>query len=119
MDDVALEPYLPESVFTGSDFQAALREADALVEERRTAARQQGSSLMFVARFQDNYARVGMMEILPEHPFFHLSGNDNIVSLTTRSLYRQPLVVRGGGAGAKLTASGIFNDIVHVSHSMN
>jgi len=51
--------------------------------------------------------------------FYHLSGNDNIVALTTRSLYRQPLVVRGGSAGAKLTAAGIFNDIVSHFHSMN
>jgi aspartokinase/homoserine dehydrogenase 1 len=74
---------------------------------------------MFIARFENGRARVGLEEIGPEHPFYHLSGNDNIVSLTTRSLYRQPLVVRGGGAGAALTASGLFNDIVHVSHSMN
>jgi aspartokinase/homoserine dehydrogenase 1 len=74
---------------------------------------------MFIARFDNHKAHIGVEEIAPEHPFYHLSGNDNIVSLTTRSLYRQPLVVRGGGAGAKLTASGIFNDIVNVSHSLN
>jgi aspartokinase/homoserine dehydrogenase 1 len=119
MDDIVMDPYLPQSVFEASDFQAELRKADLLIEERRMKARLHGCSLMFVARFQDNSGRVGVMEVLPEHPFFHLSGSDNIVSLTTRSLYRQPLVVRGGGAGAKLTASGIFNDIVHVSHSMN
>jgi bifunctional aspartokinase / homoserine dehydrogenase 1 len=119
MEDIAMEPYLPEDVFHGSDFVAALRKADAIFENRRKTAQKLGHKLMFIARFENERARVGVEEIGPEHPFFHLSGNDNIVSLTTRSLYRQPLVVRGGGAGAKLTASGLFNDIVHVSHSMN
>jgi aspartokinase/homoserine dehydrogenase 1 len=74
---------------------------------------------MYIARFENGKAQVGLEEISSHHPFFHLSGNDNIVSLTTRSLYRQPLIVRGGGAGAQLTASGIFNDILHISHSMS
>lgn len=119
MDDIVLEPCLPQNAHTGADFEAALREADAHLEERKAAAQQRGRSLMFIARFENNRARVGLEEVGPEHPFYYLSGNDNIVSLTTRSLYRQPLVVRGGGAGGKLTASGLFNDIVHVSHSMN
>lgn len=119
MDDIVMEPYLPEEVFSGADFAAALSNADVILAERRAAAKLRGRSLMFIARFENGRARVGLEEIGPEHPFYHLSGNDNIVLLTTRSLYRQPLVVRGGGAGAALTASGLFNDIVHVSRAMN
>lgn len=119
MGDIAMEPYLPADVFTGPDFVAALQKADTILDNRRIASRKLGRKLMFIARLEHGRARVGVEEIEPEHPFYHLSGNDNIVSLTTRSLYRQPLVVRGGGAGAKLTASGLFNDIIHVSHSMN
>jgi Homoserine dehydrogenase len=119
MSDILIEPYLPQSIFNETNIDAALRGADEILEKKKAAARQRGCSLMFIARFDNHKARIGVEEIAPEHPFFHLSGNDNIVSLTTRSLYRQPLVVRGSGAGAKLTASGIFNDIVNVSHSMN
>jgi bifunctional aspartokinase / homoserine dehydrogenase 1 len=119
MSDILIEPYLPQSILNGTTIDAALRGADEILEKKKAAARQRGCSLMFIARFDNHKARIGVEEITPEHPFYHLSGNDNIVSLTTRSLYRQPLVVRGSGAGAKLTASGIFNDIVNVSHSMN
>jgi aspartokinase/homoserine dehydrogenase 1 len=119
MSDILIESYLPQSIFSGANIDAALRGAVEILEKKKAAARQRGCSLMFIARFDNHKARIGVEEIAPEHPFYHLSGNDNIVSLTTRSLYRQPLVVRGSGAGAKLTASGIFNDIVNVSHSMN
>jgi aspartokinase/homoserine dehydrogenase 1 len=117
--DISQEPYLPADVFDSSDLGAALRSSNAILEKRRKEANQKGRKLMFIARFESGRARVGVEDIGQDHPFYHLSGNDNIVSLTTRSLYRQPLVVRGAGAGAKLTASGLFNDIVHVSHAMS
>jgi len=113
-----MEPYLPDDVFSGNDFLAALRHADPILERRRQSAQAAGRKLMFLARFEHGRAQAGVEEIASDHPFFYLSGNDNIVSLTTRILYKQPLVVRGGGAGAQLTASGLFNDIIHVSQSM-
>ena len=119
LEDVEIASDLPPSVLQGDDIDATLRTADASIEERRVAAQSHGRSLMFIARFESGKARIGVEEIAPQHPFYHLSGNDNIVSLTTRSLYRQPLVVRGGGAGAQLTASGLFNDIVYISHATN
>jgi bifunctional aspartokinase / homoserine dehydrogenase 1 len=119
LTDITIEPFLPERIFSGSDLESSLPEADASLEKRRISARERGCSLMYIARFQQGKAHIGVEEISPQHPFYHLSGNDNIVSLTTRSLYQQPFVVRGGGAGAKLTASGLFNDIVYISHSSN
>lgn len=119
LTDISQDPYLPADVFDGVDLGAALRLSNPILEKRRKEANQEGRKLMFIARFESGRARVGVEAIGQDHPFYHLSGNDNIVSLTTRSLYRQPLVVRGAGAGAKLTASGLFNDIVHVSHSMS
>ena len=119
LKDIEIEQYLPQSVLGRKDVHASLAEADAALEERRFAAQQHGRSLMFIARFEHGQARIGVEEVSPQHPFYHLSGNDNIVSLTTRSLYQQPFVVQGGGAGPKLTASGLFNDIVYISHSTN
>jgi bifunctional aspartokinase / homoserine dehydrogenase 1 len=119
MTDIVVMPYLPQGVFTNNDLTASLLEADRSLEKKKHEAQKHDGKLMYIARFDAHGAKVGIEEIPPDHPFYHLSGNDNIVSLTTRSLYRQPLVVRGGGAGAKLTASGLFNDIVNISHSMN
>jgi aspartokinase/homoserine dehydrogenase 1 len=119
LDDIVLEPYLPAEILKDADLPRALIGADAVIEKQRAAARTRNCSLLIIARFENGRAHIGAEEIPAEHPFYHLSGNDNIVSLTTRRLYRQPLVVRGGGAGAQLTASGIFNDIINVSHAMN
>ena len=114
-----MESYLPEKIFKEVDLDKALHQTDEIIDQKKALANQHGSSLMYIARYEFGRAHIGLEEISSDHPFFHLSGNDNIVSLTTHSLYRQPLIVRGGGAGARLTASGIFTDILHISHSMN
>jgi bifunctional aspartokinase / homoserine dehydrogenase 1 len=119
MDDIVLEPYLPKKVFEEPDLDKAMHEADVIIDQKKKSAKQHQCSLMYIARYENGKAHIGVEEIPSSHPFYHLSGNDNIVSLTTRSLYRQPFIVRGGGAGARLTASGIFNDILHISHSMS
>jgi aspartokinase/homoserine dehydrogenase 1 len=119
MDDIVLENYLPESVFKTGKLADALNEADRVMRKKRAGAQSRNCSLMVIARYESGSAKIGLEEIPSDHPFHHLSGNDNIVSLTTRSLYRQPLTVRGGGAGPRLTAAGIFNDIVHISHYMS
>jgi aspartokinase/homoserine dehydrogenase 1 len=119
MEEIEIESYLPEAIFKELDLDKALHHADSIIDQKKALANQHGSSLMYIARYEHGKAHIGLEEISSHHPFFHLSGNDNIVSLTTRSLYRQPLIVRGGGAGARLTASGIFNDMLHISHSMS
>jgi bifunctional aspartokinase / homoserine dehydrogenase 1 len=119
LNDIVIEPFLPKSVFEEKDLDKALHEAEVIIAQKKSAANQHGCSLMVLARYEHGAAHIGLEEVPSHHPFYHLSGNDNIVSLTTRSLYQQPLIVRGGGAGARLTASGIFNDILHVSHSMS
>ncbi|HVN47452.1 MAG TPA: bifunctional aspartate kinase/homoserine dehydrogenase I [Bacteroidota bacterium] len=118
-EDIQIDPYLPEPVFTDKDFSAAIQKADEAMKKRKTHAEQSGNALVYLARFQNGKATIGLEEIPNDHPFAHLTGNDNIVALTTRTLYRQPLVVRGGGAGAQLTAAGIFNDLLFLSHSIN
>ena len=119
MEDIVMESYLPEKILKEVDLDKALHQANEIIDQKKALANQHGSSLMYIARYESGRAHIGLEEISSDHPFFHLSGNDNIVSLTTHSLYRQPLIVRGGGAGARLTASGIFTDILHISHSMN
>ena len=118
-EDIHIEPYLPEAVFTNNDFSAAVQGADEALQQRKVHAEQSGNVLVYLARFQNGKATIGLEEIPNDHPFAHLTGNDNIVALTTRTLYRMPLVVRGGGAGAPLTAAGIFNDLLFLSHSIN
>jgi len=77
--------------------------------DKATAA---GAKLKFVASFQDGKASVGLQHIDPAHDFFHLYGKDNIVLFYTDRYRDQPLVIKGAGAGAEVTASGVFADII-------
>ena len=71
-----------------------------------------GNKLKFVARYENGKAQVGLQHIDPQHDFFHLYGKDNIVLFYTERYPTQPLVVKGAGAGAEVTASGVFADII-------
>jgi aspartokinase/homoserine dehydrogenase 1 len=69
-------------------------------------------NLKYVADFKDGKAKVGLQKISPESDLYHLYGKDNIVIFKTLRYSEQPLVVKGAGAGAEVTASGVFADIV-------
>ena len=73
--------------------------------------------IKYVAKYEDGKASTGLEYIDPSHPFYHLEGSDNIVLFYTDRYSEQPLVVKGAGAGAEVTASGIFADIMRVASS--
>ena len=68
--------------------------------------------MKFVATYENGKANVGLQQIGSEHDFFHLYGKDNVVLFYTNRYIDQPLVVKGAGAGAEVTASGVFADII-------
>jgi aspartokinase/homoserine dehydrogenase 1 len=61
-------------------------------------------------------ASIELQEVKSDHPFFHLQGSDNIVTLYTERYSAQPMVIKGAGAGAAVTASGVFADIIRISN---
>ncbi len=75
------------------------------------AAEKEGKKLKFVARYQQGKASVGLQHIDPQHDLYHLYGKDNVVLFYTDRYPQQPLVIKGAGAGAEVTASGVFADI--------
>jgi aspartokinase/homoserine dehydrogenase 1 len=81
-------------------------------EGLRETAAAEGKRLKFVASYKDGQASVGLQSVAPDHPFYQLEGKDNIVLYTTSRYKDQPLIVKGAGAGADVTASGIFADII-------
>jgi aspartokinase/homoserine dehydrogenase 1 len=117
MEDIGCNAFLPESCMQGSveDFYAEmLRQEDhfkAIYDEASAA----GCKLKFVASFDQGKAEVGLKHISPEHDFYHLYGKDNIVLFRTQRYPDQPLVVKGAGAGAEVTASGVFADIIRAT----
>ena len=78
-------------------------------------AASQNGVLRYIATLDQNQATVQLRIVDAKHPFYNLSGSDNIVSFTTERYKDRPLVVKGPGAGAEVTASGVFADIMSIS----
>jgi aspartokinase/homoserine dehydrogenase 1 len=79
------------------------------------AAASQGKRLKFVAQYADGQAAVGLQQIAPGHDLYELRGKDNVVLFYTDRYPEQPLVVKGAGAGAEVTASGVFAEIIRAA----
>jgi len=116
--DVELEGLVPESLrsATAEEFLARVPEADAAMRERFEAARSRGNVLRYVGRLDADSRRatVGLVEVDRSHFLANMSLTDNVVSFTTSRYNRNPLVVRGPGAGPAVTAGGVFADLLRV-----
>ncbi len=118
MEDVKLDSFLPEACHEADTIDAFYEEVTqseshfkAIYDEAAKADKK----LRVVASFTPEGAKVGLEAVRDSHPFYHLEGMDNIVLFYTNRYPEQPLVVKGAGAGADVTASGIFADILKVS----
>jgi aspartokinase/homoserine dehydrogenase 1 len=118
LGDVQLEGLVPESLRSGTadEFLARVPEVDAAMRERFEAARARGHVLRYVGRLDADTRRatVGLVELDRSHLFANMSLTDNVVSFTTSRYSRNPLVVRGPGAGPAVTAGGVFADLLRV-----
>src|SRR5699024_8761247 len=94
-----------------------LAQHDDYFEQLRSEAASSGKKLCYIARFKDGQGKARLEQIGPEHPFFNLSGSDNIVAFTTDHYQETPMVIHGPGAGAKVTASGIIADIIRIANT--
>ena len=115
--DVTINNLLPQSCLdapTIPAFFAELEHNNAYFETLLTDAESKGEKLRFVASFENSRAVVELRSVGPEHPFYQLTGADNIVSFTTERYKDRPLVIKGPGAGAEVTASGVFADVVSI-----
>src|SRR5690606_30604244 len=100
---------------TVDDFYAAMEQEEAHFKKLFEEASQEGCILKFVASYKDGKASVGLQHISPDHDLYHLYGKDNVVLFYTDRYTEQPLVIKGAGAGAEVTASGVFADILRAS----
>lgn len=114
MDSISNESFLPGSCMQGSvdDFYRELQKHEDHFRKLYEAAAAKNCKLKFVACYEGGKASVGLQHINEQHDFFHLYGKDNIVRFYTRRYPDQPMVVKGAGAGAEVTASGVFADIL-------
>ncbi|MGY8982854.1 MAG: ACT domain-containing protein, partial [Cytophagales bacterium] len=120
MDEVMGNSFLPESCQTSeneADFYLKLAADEAHFSKLYQEAQSKGCKLRYVASFEDQKLTTGLSQIGMDHPFYQLEGKDNIVLFYTHRYPEQPLVVKGAGAGAAVTASGIFADVMRVAHA--
>ena len=116
--DVERRTFLPESCFEGSidEFWHRLPETDARFETWRRRLETEGKRLRFIARMEDGRTSVGLEEVDNESPFYHLSGSNNVILITTERYRKYPIQIKGYGAGAEVTAAGVFADIIRIAN---
>jgi aspartokinase/homoserine dehydrogenase 1 len=117
IDDIENNGFLPASCFEGSvaDFYDEMERHENHFKALLDAAKANNCILKFVASYDNGKASVGLQHISPDHNLYHLYGKDNIVLFYTNRYPQQPLVIKGAGAGADVTASGVFADIIRVN----
>ncbi len=120
--DIIVENILPKSCIdapTVAHFLAALEESDTHFETLKEAADTGGGHLRMIASLENGKAQISLQVVDSKSPFAQLSGSDNMIVFTTERYKERPLVVRGPGAGAEVTAAGIFAEIITIGGSKN
>ena len=117
-EEVEKQLFVPEAYFQGTveDFWKRLPELDADFEARRQEMEKNGLRWRFVATMEEGKTRVALETVDATHPFYPLEGSNNIILLTTERYHDYPMMIRGYGAGASVTAAGVFANIMQVSH---
>ena len=122
MGDIAIKPILPEACLQAPDidsFFKVLATYNDYYENLRSDAAQKGEALRVIARLENGKASVGLESVPASHPFYALSGSDNLLVFTTERYNARPLVVRGPGAGADVTAAGVFAEILRIGNFLS
>lgn len=110
--------FIPQEYFDGTieEFWATIRQMDTEFEERRKKLEKEHKHLRFVAKYEDGKCEVGLQEVAQNHPFYDLEGSNNIIQITTERYNEYPMIIKGYGAGASVTAAGVFSDIISIAN---
>lgn len=115
--DIELENMLPPSCMAAesvADFYKELKNNSAYFENLKNQATKENKVLRYIGKLEGGKVSINLQMVDEDHPFYTLSGSDNIISFTTNRYKDRPLVVKGPGAGAEVTAAGVFADIINV-----
>jgi aspartokinase/homoserine dehydrogenase 1 len=115
--DITISPIIPSSCEmapTVDAFFDELKNQNAYFEEMVNKAHANGHVLRYIATLEDQKITIGLKEVDSSHPFYQMDGADNVIAFTTKRYHERPLVIKGPGAGAEVTASGVFADIVSI-----
>lgn len=117
-EDIEKELFIPQQMFDGTidAFWKALPQLDDEFEARRKALEESGKRWRFVASLSEGKGKVSLCEVNEYHPFYNLQGSNNIILLTTERYKEYPMMIQGYGAGAAVTAAGVFADIMSIAN---
>ncbi|MBQ7387977.1 MAG: bifunctional aspartate kinase/homoserine dehydrogenase I [Paludibacteraceae bacterium] len=117
-DDVVKNLFVPERFFEGSldDFWKEIPALDNDFEIKRQALEAKNMKYRFVAKMEEGKCQVGLQEVAFNHPFYDLEGSNNIIMITTERYHEYPMIIKGYGAGASVTAAGVFADIISIAN---
>lgn len=117
-EDVEKHLFIPEECFEGTvdEFFAKIENLDADFEDKRANAENEGLRFRFVARLENRKLDVSLQKVKSSHPFYVLEGSNNVILLTTERYNEYPMVIKGYGAGAEVTAAGVFADIISIAN---
>lgn len=117
-EDVEKHLFVPAPFFEGTleDFWKQVPSLDADFEARRAELEKEGKHWRFVAKLEEGKGSVSLQEVGSSHPFYNLEGSNNIILLTTERYKEYPLMIQGYGAGASVTAAGVFADIMSIAN---
>ncbi|RAJ16220.1 bifunctional aspartate kinase/homoserine dehydrogenase I [Olleya aquimaris] len=119
IEDIVNESFLTKANLESDsvdDFYETLIADEAHFQKLYASAKANNCQLKYVAEYKNGKAKVGLQEVPEGHPFYNLKGKDNIVMFYTQRYPEQPLIVKGAGAGADVTASGLFADIIRIGN---
>ena len=117
-EDVEKHLFIPNSFFEGSieDFWKNLPSLDEEFERKRKILEKDNKKWKFVATLENGKGKVALQEVDEHHPFYNLEGSNNIVLITTKRYHEYPMLIQGYGAGASVTAAGVFADIMRIAN---
>jgi aspartokinase/homoserine dehydrogenase 1 len=116
--EVEANLFIPQELFDGTleNFWAKLPQLDAEFEEERKRLVAEKKHWRFIAKYENGKGSVALCKVNERHPFYHLEGSNNIILLTTERYKEYPMLIQGYGAGASVTAAGVFADIMRIAN---
>ena len=116
--DVETNLFIPQELFEGTveNFWAKLPQLDEQFEKERRQLVAEKKHWRFIAKYEDGKGSVSLCKVNERHPFYHLEGSNNIILLTTERYKEYPMLIQGYGAGAGVTAAGVFADIMRIAN---
>ncbi len=116
--DVDANLFIPQELFDGTleNFWEKLPQLDAQFEEERKKLAAEKMHWRFIAKYENGKGSVSLCKVNERHPFYHLEGSNNIILLTTERYKEYPMLIQGYGAGASVTAAGVFADIMRIAN---